>query len=184
MGIIHEPKLIQKDEYEYLKVRGRPHEGEPIFIRSVSGGKGNDDPALEGRSYRKNFKTLCRRVGLPAQGYFPHQVRDVLRTEWQRTGADPLVCEFIMGHGVDPNKYLQFMKAPDYVLEQYRVAESRLNLVSNPDPSMVNRNEMEDLRREVARLQAEKTEAEAITARLEQKYDELIKRIEKLEKPS
>jgi hypothetical protein len=117
---------------EYLKVRGRPRGSEPLFIRGNAGRGENDDPALSARSYHANFVKLAKRVGLEGV-YYPHQVRDALRTEWQRSGADTLVCEFIMGHNVDPNKYLKFLKIPDYVIGQFEKALEYLNLISNPD---------------------------------------------------
>lgn len=140
----------------YVKLYGRPKAGEPIFKRRVPSHK-NADPAIASRTYRKNFKTLCRRVGLD-EGYSAHQVRDVLRTEWQRSGADPAVCEFIMGHDVDANDYLKFLKAPEYVVEQYRIALSRLNLVSNPEPDKVAKSEVEQLRNKVRRLEEARDE--------------------------
>jgi len=140
---------------QYLKERGVPKPGESIFLSREGG-------FLAGRTYRKNFEMLCRRVGLikgrgvdrtSRLGYSPHQLRDVFRTEFQRSGADLDVAEFLMGHVVDANKYLQFSKIPDYVVEEYKKAEGRLSIISNPDTDVVSSEAIEELQRQVSEQQ-------------------------------
>ena len=165
---------------EYLKVRGSPASGEPIFIRT-HGGKG-DDPAIAARTYRKNLETLARRVGLIKQGddrhgYGPHQVRDVFRTQWQLTAADGDVAEFMMGHQVDPNKYLKFSKVPSYCVEEYKKAEGRLSLVSIPDPGLVSADEVAALKGRVAEL--EKLKIDDVIPRVERQYELQIAKVMK-----
>jgi hypothetical protein len=80
-----------------------------------------------------------------------------------------MVAEFMMGHvkTVDPNKYLQFLKAPEYVYEEYRKAEPRLSLLSNPHPDMVRKDEVEELREQVERLQVQAERARKLEILLE-----------------
>jgi hypothetical protein len=167
---------------EYLKVRGEPQLGEPIFMRTHSGGKVDDgEPDLAPRTYRKNFETLCRRIGLineknTGRGskftIWAHQLRDAMRTEWQKSGADPLVAEFLMGHvkQVDPNRYLDFMRIPEHVVKEYRKALPRLNAVSNPDPESVPASKVEDIQRQ---LEEAKKNSRSETAQIRAELDEV-----------
>jgi len=143
-------RLLKK----YLEKRGTPEPGEAIFLS-------REGRAIAARTYRKNFENLARRVGLISKrgsdrtsryGYSPHQLRDVFRTEWQKSGADPLVGEFLLGHVVDPNKYLEFKNVPHYVLAEYEKAEEALSVISKPDLGVVPVDEVKRLRREVAEL--------------------------------
>jgi site-specific recombinase XerD len=151
---------------DYLDERGEPRRGEPIFLE------------MSKKNFSGSFLRIAFRVGLIKErmrglgvryGYGVHQLRDVFRTEWQRSGADPMVAEFMMGHvkTVDPNKYLQFLKAPEYVYEEYRKAEPRLSLLSNPHPDMVRKDEVEELREQVERLQVQAERARKLEILLE-----------------
>lgn len=154
------PVVIGRDAVkllrQYLKKQGPIEAGEPIFARYHGGPGGSDDEAIKGRNYRKNFEILARRVQLingkgsdrtSRYGISTHQLRDVFRSEWQRSGADPAVGELLMGHVVDPNAYLKFTE--DYILQQYEKAEPRLSYVSAPDLEVVSVDEVEKLRREL-----------------------------------
>ncbi len=174
---------------EYLKVRGEPKPGEPIFMRIHAGREDDDgEPDLAPRTYRKNFETLCRRIGListKGEGrgskyeYTAHQLRDAFRTEWQRSGADTAAAEFVMGHikRVDPNKYLDYMRIPEHVVKEYRKALPRLNVITNPDPDSVPLSKVEALERELETTRR----AEAIkTQSLDAKIDSLAAQVEML----
>lgn len=96
-------------------------------------------------------------------GVNPHEIRDLMRSRWQVSGADPLVAEFMMQHDIDPNNYNKFMKYErQYPLGEYRKALPWLNVVSQ-DPDKVDRSDVqtqleaseakvEVLSREIARL--------------------------------
>ena len=96
-------------------------------------------------------------------GVNPHEIRDLMRSRWQISGADPLVCEHFMGHEIDPNAYNKFMSyEPQYVFQEYKKALPYLNVLSN-DPNKIDRTEVEEhlagqraetelLKREVTRL--------------------------------
>jgi hypothetical protein len=62
-----------------------------------------------------------------------HELRDIFRTRWHISGADPLCAEFHMGHTVDPLGYNKAMQNKDYTAEEYQVAEPILNIMSNPE---------------------------------------------------
>lgn len=96
-------------------------------------------------------------------GVNPHEIRDLMRSRWQVSGADPLVAEFMLLHEVDPNAYNKFTKYEQwYPLQEYRKALPWLN-VSSCDPNKVDRTvmdekfegthaELEVLRRELGRI--------------------------------
>jgi hypothetical protein len=93
-------------------------------------------------------------------GVSGHELRDLFRTEWQRSSADPVCAEFFLGHDIDPNHYNKIMKLhPEWAEEQYVEAMPFLNIVSE-DPRKVGLErvreleektaEIEDLKREMA----------------------------------
>lgn len=79
-------------------------------------------------------------------GVNPHEIRDLMRSRWHLSGADPLVAEFMMQHDeqVDPNHYNKFAKyEPSYPIMEYKKALGWLNVLSN-DPNKVDRSEVQD----------------------------------------
>jgi len=75
-------------------------------------------------------------------GVNPHEIRDLMRSRWQVSGADPLVAEFLMGHEVDKNAYVKFMDyEPNYVVQEYRKALPWLNVLSE-EPDKISRDEI------------------------------------------
>lgn len=183
------PVVIGRDAVkllrEYLKKRGSPDlDGQPIFIRHNHAGRGVKDEGIKPRPFRKNFENLARRAQLiqgkgedrtNRYGISPHQLRDVFRSEWQRSGADPQVAELLLGHVVDPNQYLKFTE--EYILEQYERAEPRLSYVTVPTLGVVSVDEVERLRRELDEAkQGRDTRVQALEERLN-KYEALITRI-------
>ncbi|UCG54712.1 MAG: hypothetical protein JSV32_00385 [Dehalococcoidia bacterium] len=67
-------------------------------------------------------------------GFNLHEFRDVARTllhlEGRKDGLDLECVEFWMGHVTDPNQYDKFYMDKEYMLEQYRIAEKYLNIIS------------------------------------------------------
>ena len=144
---------------EWIETTGEPIIGGALFVSKQPNGRRKEGTAIQDRSFRKVFENLCRRANLvmeeetdlpstaqPRTGYTPHQCRDVLRTQWQRSGADPMVCEFMLGHVVDSNFYLKFSQMPDYVLAQYKIAEERISLLSRPDMDVIPASEINVLK--------------------------------------
>jgi len=98
-----------------------------------------------------------------------HEIRDLARSEWQRSKADPMCAELFMGHVVDRNFYLKIMQLhPEYAESEYTKAEPYLNILSVPDPDLVRKeyftSEIEKLRRQVHEL-AEALEEQRILTR-------------------
>ena len=77
-------------------------------------------------------------------GVNPHEIRDLMRTRWESSGANPKVAEFLMGHTkqVDPNDYLNWMKyEQNYPVQQYQKALPWLNVLSE-EPDKISRDEI------------------------------------------
>ncbi|MFH0848803.1 MAG: tyrosine-type recombinase/integrase [archaeon] len=53
-----------------------------------------------------------KRAGVTGKQTF-HMLRDLVITSFYRIGADTTTAQFLTGHGVDSNHYLQIMKAPE-----------------------------------------------------------------------
>jgi hypothetical protein len=53
-----------------------------------------------------------KRAGVQDKQTF-HMLRDLLVTSFYRVGADVTTAQFLTGHGVDSNRYLQIKKAPE-----------------------------------------------------------------------
>jgi integrase len=65
-----------------------------------------------------------------------HKMRDLFRSRFQKSQADPMAAEFFMGHVIDPNEYNKAFQDRDYAEEQYLIAEHWLNIMSE-DPKKV-----------------------------------------------
>lgn len=84
-----------------------------------------------------------------------HNLRDLFKTRWHKSGADILAADFHMGHLTDPNDYDRFFDDLDYTKKQYLIAEPYLNLISE-DPEKVPRAEMDRRIREQQELSEER----------------------------
>jgi hypothetical protein len=125
---------------EYFeKERGWPKPGEAIWLNKF--GKPHEY-VMYGDIYLK----LLRMQGLIGEangdqssrsGMSPHEFRDCakiyLHTNAKAHGLDIDCVDFWMGHeSRDPNAYDKFMDDENYVLEQYKIAEPHLNIISQP----------------------------------------------------
>jgi len=70
-----------------------------------------------------------------------HELRDLFRSRWQKTGRAAEVAEFMMGHIVDPLEYNKAFRDDSYTRREYRQAEPWLNILSG-DPEVVPRDEI------------------------------------------
>ena len=123
-------------------------------------------------------------------GINPHEIRDLMRTRWESSGANTKVAEFMMGHTVDANEYLSWMKYEKWKpIQEYRKALAWLNIVSG-DPNKVDRNEIDKeleghkaetdvLRREVADLRHKLDDSESQRNALESRVMERLEEVEK-----
>jgi len=172
----------------YIKDRGEPKPGEPIFVRFNANDIPVDDESVKERSLRGTFERLGRRVQLieyrgkglgNRYGYSLHQLRDVLVTQWNTSPADKTVVDYLLGHQVNRNEYLQYGKVEDYLLKEYRKAEPFISPIGNPTPDKVDADEVERLRSQLENLQAQK---DAKTDALEAKVERLAKLVEAMSK--
>lgn len=75
-----------------------------------------------------------------------HEMRDVFRSRWRPSGADPEVAEWCMGHDIDRLGYDKSpWHYPEWFQEQYLLAEPWLNILSQ-DPEKVPLRDYNKLR--------------------------------------
>jgi len=86
-------------------------------------------------------------------GKNPHELRDLFRSRFQKSRADPLAAKFFMGHIVDRNSYNKAFQDIDYSEEQYSIAEAWLNIVSD-DPEKIPRREVTQLHLRMRELES------------------------------
>jgi len=103
-------------------------------------------------------------------GKNPHELRDLFRTRWQKSRADPDAAEFFMGHVIDPNGYNKAFRDQAYAEEQYLLAEPWLNIVTE-DPEKVPRR---DLAARDRKWEERYREQERMIRELEEKYSRLL----------
>ncbi len=63
-----------------------------------------------------------------------HEIRDVLRSQWQKTNADKTVIEYMLGHTIDPLGYNKAYKDDAWVISEIRKAMHMLNIMSSNLP--------------------------------------------------
>ena len=108
-------------------------------------------------------------------GKNPHEMRDLFRTRWQKSGAAPEVAEFLMGHIIDPLEYNKAMRDRDYTSMEYMKAEPWLNIMSEePEKMPVRDHQM--LVRQYEEQNRRLREAQ------ERALQEVIRRLEALER--
>lgn len=85
-------------------------------------------------------------------GYNPHELRDLARSVLEKAkgeGFNTLSAEYWMGHKVDPLFYNKIWKLdPAYNLEQYRIAEKHLNIVSGMQTDRSHEQEIQRLKKD------------------------------------
>ena len=67
-------------------------------------------------------------------GKAPHEMRDVFRSQWEKSPAKGSVAEFMMGHIVDPLHYNKACRDEDWVREEYLKALPMLQVMSSDTP--------------------------------------------------
>ena len=122
-------------------------------------------------------------------GKNPHEMRDVFRSQWEKSPAKSSVAEHMMGHKVDPLEYNKAYRDEGWAMKEFLKAESMLNIMSSARPfGQVEEEKLEEqekqiqsLKDEVEILRSGKREAEGITIRLEMLVRDLITRVERIE---
>ncbi|MGB6680215.1 MAG: hypothetical protein WBF08_02680, partial [Candidatus Bathyarchaeia archaeon] len=116
--------------------RGYPKKGEALILDRD--GKPLGKAAMGARHLRmlENLRFIKRKGGGASTryGYNLHEFRDVAKTllhlQGKRDGLDLDCVDFWMGHTIDNNQYDKFYRDKNYSLEQYRIAEKHLNIIS------------------------------------------------------
>jgi len=112
--------------------------------------------------YQSAWRTLTVRLMLrPARGQYGsrygvniHEMRDLARSVWHKSGADKDVAEFLMGHVVDRNKYDKIYNLdPEWVREEYRKALPYLNLISGEAANRQQQDKVRMLEERLAKLE-------------------------------
>lgn len=101
-----------------------------------------------------------KRAGIEGKQTF-HMLRDLLVTTFYRITADTITAQFLTGHGVDANQYLQIMKAPERAEKEWSKYRQFLDSgVSDETTRQIREQErtITDLRERLARLEAVHTE--------------------------
>jgi len=112
-----------------------------------------------------------KRAGIKGKQTF-HQLRDLLVTSFYRVGADIITAQFLTGHGVDPNNYLQITKSPERPEREWQKYRQFLDSGSTSE----SQEQLESLRRGYQAMKDEneqhKAEIKRIKADLEKMRDE------------
>ncbi len=145
-----------------------------IFINQAGTG-------ISKQTLRSYFRRHLKKLGMIKQydtgnkqvqvryGKNPHEMRDTFRTLWSKSPARYEVGEYFMGHTVDKLGYDKTSLDPDFYRREYVKASRFLNLLSSNAPyGLVEGDEVDALRDEVQRLEAEKEDRiKTLEARLE-----------------
>jgi len=108
-----------------------------------------------------------------------HEIRDLFRSQWEKSTAKVSVAEFMMGHQVDPLEYNKAFRDEKWFRGEYMKALPLLQIMSSPRPfGQVDENEVKRLQRHIAELERERGDQALKT---EEKMERQEKKIEALE---
>ena len=96
-----------------------------------------------------------KRAGIEGKQTF-HMLRDLLVTTFYRITADTTTAQFLTGHGVDSNQYLQIMKAPERAEKEWSKYRQFLDSgVSDETTQQIREQErtIADLRERLTRVE-------------------------------
>lgn len=84
-----------------------------------------------------------RKMAAHRTGKHPHEIRDLMSSRWAMSGADRMVREGVMGHGLDPNEYEKFKYQQGFAEREYRKFLPWANILSD-DPERVRRSQVDE----------------------------------------
>ena len=124
-----------------------------------------------------------RKIAAHRTGKHPHEIRDLMSSRWAMSGADRVVREGVLGHGLDPNDYEKFKYQTGFAEREYRKALPYLNILSE-DPEKISRSqvdaelegtkrELELMRSELGKMRRERETTAARLRRIEQELEKL-----------
>jgi len=116
-----------------------------------------------------------------------HELRDVFRSQWEKSPAKALAAEYCMGHQVDPLEYNKAYQNEDYTRSQYLLALPMLQLLSSHRPyGKVDESKLERLERENEalrqKLEKQVDDENDYRRQTEGSLDEMMKMIKQLQK--
>lgn len=164
----HPEALASLREY-FDRERGWPKKGEPVWTYET---KLHHGKPVKTRGFEEAWLRLLKHAKLiPAErshdpgnryGFGVHNTRDLAISELCTVpGFNIMVADFMAGHEIDPLKYKEFYKTkPQYVEEQYRIAEPYLSITSVPSASQ----ETEEQKRTIAKLEERLAKLEAVSS--------------------
>jgi integrase len=147
---------------DYLPLR--PRNATAIFTDQFGG------PIRKG-SLRAYWDAHLRKIGLVSLGKGKssnryglniHEMRDLFRTLWAKSGASPEVAEFCLQHQIDALGYNKIFNDEAYMREQYRKALPHLQIMSGVRAfNLADEDEVAMLKKEIAELKTGRDEEKA-----------------------
>ena len=104
-----------------------------------------------------------------------HELRDLFRSRWEKSGSSDNAAEFFLGHVVDPLEYNKAFRDADYALREYRKAEPWLNILSD-DPEKIPRENVKELQLRIFELEREKnSEIDMLRSQMDVMRDDMAR---------
>jgi len=120
---------------DYLRIR--PEGGEGIFLNQF---KGPVSPKAASVYWTRHLVKLGFIIPTPEKGGSArygknmHELRDVFRSQWEKSPAKASVAEYLMGHIVDPLEYNKAHRDEAWTRDEYLNALPMLQIMSNDTP--------------------------------------------------
>lgn len=143
---------------EYFeRIRGYPNEGEAALVND------RGKRFVKGTMPNKHLRLLAKLNYIQREkgrgvryGFGLHNFRDAAKTllhlEGKKDGLDLDCVDYWMGHVTDPNQYDKFYRDKNYSLEQYRIAEKHLNIISGKKSSLKTDEDIKIMKKELEEL--------------------------------
>jgi hypothetical protein len=107
-------------------------------------------------------------------GVNPHEMRDLFRSQWEKTPAKASIGEYLMGHQIDPLEYNKAFRDVPWVISELNKAIPLLNIMSSNLPfGLYDKDDIED----IIKQESEKRVAEMFKlekAKMKDQVDELV----------
>lgn len=101
-----------------------------------------------------------------------HELRDLFRTRWEKSGAAGTAAEYFMGHVVDPLEYNKAYRDETFARSHYRRAEPWLNILTQ-DPEKVPVDAVQEMEAEIIKLRGQLQERHPTEDRIEELQSEI-----------
>lgn len=142
---------------DYLRVR--PKGGDAIFLNQFNGPV---SPKAASVYWTRHLVKLGFIVPTPEKGGAArygknmHELRDVFRSQWEKSPAKASVAEFQMGHVVDPLEYNKAHRDEAWTRNEYLQALPMLQIMSSDTPfGRVDGKTVNKLERRIAEMEAQ-----------------------------